>query len=494
MSIPGLGHEAPSEMSEHAKPIRQLGTHCKLVSQTEQLALDATLALDAIIVPASRPARNLEQAITLARAADCPLLILCSHKLEPTKVHQLLGERSFKGAIVVKLPKDYRHELLEFRALESIRGDLPKACSSCETDLSTKRNVGLLLARMVGWRRIFFLDDDIRDISYPDLQSTVSMLGAFTAAGIRVNSFPDNSVACHAHRATRGLQDVFVTGAALAVDCQKKSGFFPDMYNEDWLFFYDDARTGRLGSSGLKATQLRYDPFADAQRAAWQEFGDVLAEGLYALLDHGQGVEYATREYWVDFLYARRRFLEAIIDRSGTARPEIREQLLCSVEAALKCSIRIEPKTLERYVRLWRRDLRGWERRVARIGQRRSLEVALKELELELPTGGWISDVTRPTPEGLTEEPPTVPFTAPDYFNLFRPSADDDGRTVPDRGKRGGRDRRADILPHHGSPSVQEGGFFASARRALRKTGREGTQSEASPSLDVQPAAETVCS
>ena len=141
--------------------------------------LDATLALDAIIVPASRPAQNLEQAITLARAADCALLILCSQKLEPAEVHQLLGERSFNGAIVVKLPKDYRHELLEFRALESIRGDLPTACSSYVTDLSTKRNVGLLLARMLGWRRIFFLDDDIRDISHLDLQSTVSMLGPF---------------------------------------------------------------------------------------------------------------------------------------------------------------------------------------------------------------------------------------------------------------------------------------------------------------------------
>ena len=285
------------------------------------------------------------------------------------------------------------------------------------------------------------------------------MLRAFPAAGMRVNSFPDNSVACHAHRATRGLQDVFVTGAALAVDCQKNSGFFPDIYNEDWLFFYDDARTGRLGSSGLKATQLRYDPFADAQRAAWQEFGDVLAEGLYALLDHGQGVEYATREYWVDFLYGRRRFLEAIIDRAGTTRPEIREQLLRSVEAALKCSITIEPKTLERYVRLWRRDLRDWERRVAGIGQTRSLEVALKELQLELPAGGWISDPALPAQEGLTEEPPTVPFTAPDYFNLFRPSANDDGRRVPNRENEAGAPSTSAFFRTTGPPASEREGF-----------------------------------
>ena len=127
--------------------------------------LDTRLTLDAIIVPASRPARNLEQAITLARAPHCALLILCSHQVEADEVHQLLAERSFDRAIVVDLPDDYQHELLEFRALASIKDDLPAACSYYVTDLSTKRNVGLLLARMLGWGRIFFLDDDIRDIN-----------------------------------------------------------------------------------------------------------------------------------------------------------------------------------------------------------------------------------------------------------------------------------------------------------------------------------------
>ena len=28
---------------------------------------------------------------------------------------------------------------------------------------------------------------------------------------------------------------------------KKEIGFFPEIYNEDWLFFYDDARTRQLG-------------------------------------------------------------------------------------------------------------------------------------------------------------------------------------------------------------------------------------------------------
>ncbi len=254
-----------------------------------------------------------------------------------------------------------------FAAWLSLKDDLPQACGSYVTDLSMKRNVGLVLARMLQWRRIFFLDDDIRDINFPDLPSTVNMLGSFPAVGMWVTSFPDNSIVCHANRMTEGSQDVFVSGAALAVDCDADTGFFPDIYNEDWLFFFDDAAAGRLANSGLKATQLRYYPFANARRAAWQEFGDVLAEGLYALLHMDLGVQQATREYWTYFLEARRNFLEAINTRSRNAHPDIRADMLLSVQSALKCSLMIKPDLCARYIQLWRQDLADWKRRAAAI-------------------------------------------------------------------------------------------------------------------------------
>ena len=375
-------------MSELAKSIRQHGTHRKLVNQTEKQKGDSELVLDAILVPASRPARNLHEAVTLARATQCKLLILCSRHVLPAEVQELLAQRSFDDAIVVGLPEDYRHELLSFRALASIKDDLPAACSYIVTDLSTKRNLGLILARMLGWRRIFFLDDDIRDISPADVHSTVSMLGSHPAAGMRVTDYPDNSVVCHAHRMTGGRQDVFVTGAALAVDSQQNSGFFPDIYNEDWLFFYDAASAGRLASTRREVTQLRYNPFADPRRAAWQEFGDVLAEGLYALLDLGAGMEHATSEYWSYFLDARRRLHDAIARRSGTLSPKIREQLLRSIAAARECSAGISPDLFERYIRLWRQDLRAWEQRVAGIRRMPSLDAALEALGLARSLNG----------------------------------------------------------------------------------------------------------
>ena len=147
---------------------------------------------------------------------------------------------------------------------------------------------------MLGWDRVFFLDDDIREVSFPDLRRTVSMLGQrYYSVGMQVSDFPDNSEVCHAHRETGQRQGVFVSGSVLAIDCTAPVGFFPNVYNEDWLFsITTQSRAARLLRPA--ATQLPYDPFDDPRRAAGQEFGDVIAEGLYALLHGGRNTTYAT--------------------------------------------------------------------------------------------------------------------------------------------------------------------------------------------------------
>jgi hypothetical protein len=373
-------------MNRYEAVIRQHNTHRELAggSAPGGSPWAGTLDLDAIVVPGTRPAAYLDHAVTLARAARCSLVILCSQQLHGGDVQEYLAARSFSDAIVIDVPPGYSHPLFDFRRLRDIEHQLPPE-SGYLTDLSMKRNIGLALARMLGWQRIFFLDDDIRDIAYPDLQRTVDMLGSFSAAGMWVTEFPDNSIVCHANRMTDGPQDVFVSGAALAVNCDSDIGFFPNIYNEDWLFFFDGASKGQLGNSHLKATQLAYYPFAKAERAAWQEFGDVLAEGLYTLLHLGMAVEQATSIYWEFFLEARRNFLELTLSHVAAAPPDMQGEIIASLHAALKCLSGITPDLCARYIEAWRQDLAGWKRRWAKVGVMPSVEAALAELRLPTP-------------------------------------------------------------------------------------------------------------
>jgi hypothetical protein len=372
---------AGASINPFAEEIRQHETHNSLAWQDGLRNVPREhLHLDAIIVPASRPEWNLEHAITLARAANCWLLILCSRQLRSIDAKRQLAARCYHNAIVVDVPEGYSHELFRFDRLHSIKDELPTAS---KTDLSIKRNLGLAIARMMQWQYIFFLDDDIRDVSPADLQSTVNMLGSFAAAGLWVTEYPDNSVACLANRETGGSQDVFVSGAALAVDTASDIGFFPDIYNEDWLFFYDYASDKLLANAGYEVTQLRYDPFAKPQRAASQEFGDLLAEGLYAMLHLGLAADRATRQYWELFIERRRTFLEAITTRAETSSLDNRDQLVESVKWALKSLRKIKPDLCERYVQAWRADLLDWRKRIAGVGAMPSIQAALAELGLE---------------------------------------------------------------------------------------------------------------
>ena len=374
-------------------PIRHHDSHSRLVRRLTSTPSTAgkSPALDAIVVPAARAAYNLEHAITMARAARCRLVILCSMDARPAEVLNLLAARSFSAATVVEIKPEYEHKFFKFETTEWVKREFPARVS----DLSTKRNVGLALARLLNWRRIFFMDDDIRDLDATALRATVSLVSGETprqryySAGMSSIDFPDNSVVCHARREIKEPQDIFVSGSALAVNCTASFGFFPDIYNEDWLFFYRDAAEGRLGTSGHTATQLCYDPFADPQRAENQEFGDVIAEGLYALLEEGLGVEHATVGNWKQFIADRGQMLDEIINRSPEAPDDIREKMLYAVEIARKTLKQIKPEMCANYVECWQRDLLLWETRLKdleQVSKVTSVADALDWLGLEAAT------------------------------------------------------------------------------------------------------------
>ena len=363
--------------------IRQYETHRQLAGRARPANWRVgRVDLDAIIVPASRTADNLQTAVSLAQAAQCCLVVLCSRETRAADVYQLFTDQRFRKGVAVDIPAGYHHPWLAFISSDLARDDESPACVNPNGDLSAKRNLGLLLARMLGWGRIFFMDDDVRDVSLADLRATVSMLGRYRSVGMRVTNYADNSVVCHAHRATGADQDVFVSGSVLAVNCQQPFGFFPEIYNEDWLFFYEDARAGQLGWSERDVTQLPYDPFENVERAERQEFGDVLAEGLYALLHLDSDLSTVPDRYWSEFLGTRKRFLEEIIWRAEFVAPEMRQNIVRVVQTAMLRLMQLQPQVFEDYINAWQDDLRVWAERLETVPRVGSMAEALDKLVL----------------------------------------------------------------------------------------------------------------
>lgn len=315
--------------------------------------------VDAVIVPTIRHPAYLQDAADLAVSLDCPLVTLHSGKWTSARdAAQRLP--AAVDLIAIDVPDPAR---LHLPALATSRL-LASARLARKTDTSAKRNLGLVLSHLVGWERIVFLDDDIKVREPGDLQQAAGLLDTYSAVGLSIVGFPDNSVVCHAYRAVGGTQQSFIGGGALVVGLARSRSFFPDIYNEDW-FYLLDAEKGlqAIGASG-EATQRPYDPFHDPERARREELGDVLAEGTFWLLDQGRTVTDADWAHWAEFLERRRNFIAYVLDRVVDSGIEAAEKgrMVAALKASRGRLALITPGLCRDYLRAWTADWRRWQR------------------------------------------------------------------------------------------------------------------------------------
>jgi hypothetical protein len=337
------------------------GSHRALL-RPEHRTGDAGAGLDAIVVPTVGPADSLHHAAALADALGCPLVVFCSGRAKASAVAAAVGRDNGPEVLAVDVP-DGEHPLLQFTT-----SAINRAMTGRVVDTGPKRNLGLLLARMVGWQRILFLDDDVTVEGPDDVRRAARLLDRYDSVGLSIGGFPDNSVVCHAHRIGEGWQETFVGGGALTVNVNGALSFFPEIYNEDWFFLLDKTRLRSVAVTG-RASQREYDPFAFPARAESEEFGDVLAEGVFWLLDRGQRVKDATAPFWAWFLDQRRLFIRDVARRirAQAADSARTESILLALKAAQAQRESIRAAECTDYLRAWSADRTRWRNTLDRL-------------------------------------------------------------------------------------------------------------------------------
>ncbi|EXG79204.1 hypothetical protein CryarDRAFT_0232 [Cryptosporangium arvum DSM 44712] len=358
------------------------GSHRDLLRPV-RVSAPSNAHVDMIAVPTSRPVSYLAHAVRLAERLDCTLLVLASGKCSASEVVRRYGARLDDRLIVIDVPIGYAQSEPMFR----FRADaVAPEVTTRPSDTSVKRNLALVLAKSLGVRALFFLDDDIIVPDWVDVCRAAAVMGrGHRAAGLFVDGYPDNSVVCHANRLTGGQQDTFVGGGALMVDAQQATGFFPNVYNEDWFFLLDSAADRAVATTGT-AVQRPYDPFHSPHRARGEEFGDVLAEGLFWRLDLGDSVRGADAAFWKRALDRRLHFIDEVQERVGRMRdaPSLRWRIEASLEAATLAHHTFTPSICAHYLESWLHDRKGWNRRLARMPFGRPLGELLASLHLTL--------------------------------------------------------------------------------------------------------------
>jgi hypothetical protein len=362
--------------------------------------------VDAVIVPTRRRTANLAEASGLAQALGCTLVTLHSGRLT-TSAKAAKSLPAELDLLAIDIPRSDRLRSSRWRASDQLW--LPRWETSAllantifarRSDLSVKRNLALMLSHMLGWSRILFIDDDITDLDPEHMRTASGLLDGYSAVGFSFGGFFDHSVVCYSYREAEGRQESFIGGGALAVqaaDVLSCDSFFPDIYNDDWFFLLDGKGLLPTTTCG-QVTQYTYDPFTSPQRARDQELGDVLAEGVYWLLDEDRPVRDANREHWAEFLENRRLFIGDVIQMVEAGELEARQKTkrIGSLKASLERLAQITPELCEYYIQAWARDREMWHDHLEQLPTGIPLTEAIAELTRSgTPSLTWHGGSTR---------------------------------------------------------------------------------------------------
>lgn len=378
-------------------PARHYSTHASVLSKLPVVGRER---LSAIVVSAGRPASYAGPALRLGAVLDVPVVLMCSQRADRDEAVAIAERVPSARCVIIDLSKEPDVGLPRFTT-----SAFRMARRGALGDLSRKRNLGLLLGKLAGWNSLLFLDDDIYDVKPANVERAVAALDHNVAVGMPALDFPDNSIVCHAHRLAEGSHGVFVSGSALVVDVQRADTFFPEIYNEDWLFLAPYAGCGEVSAVG-SVKQLRYEPFAKPLRAGDQEFGDVLAEGLFGFLHSARLDVPPSIDYWDAFLAARAAFIARTTTGCLQLSPDVTKASdpLPALDEAARALAKISATVLVEYVDAWFRDLAMWRTFLAGLPRLDSLEAAI--LGLELPA------VTVTPPPAAVFEPPVLPLVS----------------------------------------------------------------------------------
>jgi hypothetical protein len=298
-----------------------------------------------------------------------------------------------------------------------------------DNDVGPKRNLALILARILSWDYVLFMDDDVSPADEgPTLDAkglrnaleTMRLTPRMLAVGWTLENFNDNSMFGHARTAIGMEQGVFIGGGALLVRCNEQVPYFPNIYNEDWLFVIALAASSRtprkvLGWAG-RVRQLDYNPF-QTSRAMSEEAGDTIAECLMNLLEDygskfnsvvgqeaGHGNKLHSR-YWGRALGNRRTLINRMVSdlsvNSTTFSAERRRQISAALVVAGKTSQHFSKDDLASYARAWRKDQTSWQKHVVEKVERAEYRPTERDVLQRLQDGKAPGDWSSPALPGL---------------------------------------------------------------------------------------------
>lgn len=227
----------------------------------------ASKGLDAayIITRGDHPRLD-HQSTRLAKEVDA-VFALCS------EMPKFTSQNSSTSASFLQLDRSWLENTPSFAHAPSCREVLMRKFS-----IPYKRNFAIAHARLNKFRYILLIDDDIIFRDGIGRRAKAILINGAAAYGTYSLYHPDKSITDLWLHKERGLAPVVaISGNCIALDVDRPLSFFPEVYNEDWLFFQAliELQGGKI-VGGENVVQLPPRP-KSLEQAKFQQFGEVLA-------------------------------------------------------------------------------------------------------------------------------------------------------------------------------------------------------------------------
>jgi hypothetical protein len=218
---------------------------------------------------------------------------------------------------------------------------------SKDWDLPCKRTVALAHAREQGVETALLVDDDIYPVSSVDIEKFVSLENDLMGK-VPISELDASCIELWCDKNHLSYQ--CLNGNYLFFDPTAELGFFPHVYNDDWLFIASciGAQPTLTSGDSLFHAARTYDQL---ERARCQEFGETLVKGIYStdgISQPGAAIN------WDETVRARKRYLDQLLDGPVTAPQRL------IIQEARAAHRRFAAAQLEAWCRAFDADLEVW--------------------------------------------------------------------------------------------------------------------------------------
>lgn len=216
-------------------------------------------------------------------------------------------------------------------------------------DLPMKRNFALLHAMQNGFENILLIDDDIEGISKIIFNKGIAALETNNISGCLVEGFADTSVIGHIEQKYGEQYFPFLSGNFLFINLAKTESFFPLIYNEDWLFMIPSINQKKIVAVDVISQKI-YNPFDDISKIKLQEFGEVIAEGLFELISQSRFEDRNEERFWIEYLNYRKSYVKDLFQQAD-------KEIIPFLKESLIILEKISPIHCIAFIRDWEEDI-----------------------------------------------------------------------------------------------------------------------------------------